>query len=165
MSTFTPLWKVEKEMTNRTSSQAVKKQLASNIKNGHPSFKVLSAAPARSDELHHYIIAVPTAVMRSGITGWISKRIISEWGKPTEFGSDLFWTVNRISGVELSLNNDYPHVVQIFTDDKLEKSDPPSSLRYVTRGLPVVVCERIEEVILRNSSPGQRFAEWLRRLV
>lgn len=153
-------------MTNRTSSQAVKDKLASHMENGHPSFKVLSVAPvAHRDDLHHYIVAVPMAVMRSGIGGWVSKRIISEWGKPTEFGNDLFRTVNWINDVELSLENDHPHVVQIFTHGKLENSEPPSSFYYASRGLPAVVCEAIEEVILRNSSLGQRFAEWLRRLV
>ncbi|GEM_PF-1931903 len=152
-------------MTNRTSSQAVKDKLASHMENGHPSFKVLSAAPAHRDNLHLYIVAVPMAVMHSGIGGWVSKRIISEWGKPTEFGNDLFRTVNRIKGVELSLQNDHPHVVQIFTGGKLENLEPPGSFYYVSRGLPAVVCGAIEEVILRNSSFGQRFAEWLRRLV
>lgn len=153
-------------MTNRTSSQAVKEQTAENMEQGHPSFKVLSGAPGHREGLNHYIVAVPMAVMRSGLTGWVSKAIISEWGEPTAFGTDLRRTVNAIRGVELSLQNDHPHVVQIFTDSpKLEDTEPPRGFYYISRGLPAVVCEAIEEVILRNRSFGQRFAEWLRRLI
>jgi hypothetical protein len=151
-------------MTNRTSSQAVKSELASNMVNGHLSFKVLSVTPGHREGQNYYVVAVPKAVMRSGFFGWISQATISEWGKPTRFGNDLFRLANRVTGVELILENDYPHVVQVVTSAELEASAPPEHFQDLVKMMPAVVCEAIEEAALRNNGLGQRFAEWLRRL-
>jgi hypothetical protein len=144
-------------MTDRTSSQA-----RDNLEKGHYSFKVLAATAGDRDSVH-YVVTVPMAVMRSGLFGWVSQAVISTSGKPTKFGSDLFATTNLLAGVELSLENAHPHVVQVFTIDALEDTSPPPA-HHVVKDMPAVICLAVEEAILRNSGFVQRFAEWLRRL-
>lgn len=155
-------------MTNRTSSRIVRAftKAEANIKDGHPSFTVLTAAPCEKDSLTHYIVAVPRATMRNGLFGSISTAIFSVGGRPTKFGNDLHVHVNVIHGVELSLDNKTPHIVHVFVDhSKMALPKPPASFTESSRGLPEMVCLYLEQAILRNNTAGQWFAEWLRRII
>jgi len=144
-------------MAKRTSQKAAT-QAAANLHDGNYSFRVLSAERVGTTSQQHYVVALPMATTHSGPFGWVEQAISGESGKSTKFGLDLFETFNDLD-VELTLDNNHPHVVRIFVP-----MDTEQPFAATVRGLPEAICLAIEQAILRNHGLGQRFAEWLRRL-
>lgn len=130
-----------------------------NIANGNISFRVLHGTPWREDR-HKYLVIVPKALMRSGLTGWVSQAPLATSGKPTAFGADLLDTLRRMNGVEAGLDNADPHLLTLFVDISL--GSPPEAAYYNEMPEPVVLA--IEAAVLRNNGVGQRLAEYLRRI-
>jgi hypothetical protein len=154
-------------MASRTSTQ--KKQsnnAAQNFEDGIVHFRVLSAK-LEIDDIHggtSYFVAVPKALMCNGLLPKpCGTAVCGTWGKNTEFGDDIYRVFRDMKGVELYLENDTPHMLVVFVRHDVIKEMAKSYL-FATRGLPAPICIAIEEVILRNNTLGQRFAEWLRRL-
>ena len=124
-------------------------------------FTVLSAM-ITDNGLTQFIISVPKATSHQGFLGPL-RRMVGAGGMATKFGLDL-WKALSESAAEASIHHDAPYVFTVFVSLSTG-GEPPVGNRHQVMGLPEQTCEAIQEAIERNDRIGQRFAEYLRRIL